>query len=350
MENKNVLVTGGAGFIGSNLTMRLLERGCRVTVFDDLSRPGGGARRNIRDMLIRHGDNPLLEFICGDVSVYDRLRPCMDGADVIIHVAAQTAMTTSIDDPMGDFNTNAVGTFNVLEAARRAKQDGGDPIVVYTSTNKVYGDLTHKPVNLCESETRWDFASPDYFEGINESYPVCYEGPYGCSKGTGDAYCLDYSRTYGLRTVEFRMSGIYGTGQHATEDQGWVTWLLRRCIESEPITIYGDGKQVRDILFIDDLLDAVETAVDDIDVTNGKAYNIGGGRANSFSILELLGLFKEHFMIEPGRVLYAPWRRADQRVYISDTGRAYREMGWAPEIPAQEGIRRVYDWLGGFCI
>lgn len=342
MMIKKVLITGGAGFIGSNLAEHWLSKGCRVIVFDNLSRPGGGARKNIEYLMNKYKGDPNFDFVQHDVRNLGQLREVMKDVDAVFHVAAQTAMTTSIEDPADDFETNARGTFNVLEAVRSSDSD---PVIIYTSTNKVYGDLTRKLVKLVEKDKRWDFADEKYFEGIDEDYPLDFEGPYGCSKGIGDAYCLDYARTFGLKTVVFRMSGIYGMGQHPTEDQGWVAWFIRRAAEKKPITIYGDGKQVRDILFITDLLHAFDKALEHIEQTKGQAYNIGGGRKNSVSILELLEILENELGIKPSEVSFGPWRLADQKVYISNPSRARSDFGWEPRVGKEEGLRRLYQWI-----
>jgi len=339
---QKVLITGGAGFIGSNLAEHHLARERQVTVFDNLSRPGGGARKNMEYLTAKYKDNPNFEFVLGDVKNLDQLTAVMPGIDVVFHVAGQTAMTTSIDDPIEDFDTNARGTFNMLEAARRA---GSNPAIFFTSTNKVYGDLTRQSVTLVEKETRWDFGDKGFSEGVSEDYPLDFEAPYGCSKGAGDAYCLEYARTFGLRTVVFRMSAIYGTGQHPTEDQAWVGWFIRRAMEKSPVTIYGDGKQVRDILFITDLLNAFDQALESIESTKGQAFNIGGGRRNSSSILELLQLLREKLGIQPSQVDFGPWRMADQKVYISNTAKAKKTFNWEPRVSQEEGITRLYEWM-----
>jgi CDP-paratose 2-epimerase len=182
---------------------------------------------------------------------------------------------------------------------------------------------------------------------VDEDYPLDYEGPYGCSKGIGDAYCLDYARTFDLRAVVFRMSGIYGTSQHPTEDQAWVAWFVRRAMESKPITIFGDGKQVRDILFVSDLVDAFERVITQIDKTRGEVYNIGGGRENSISVLELLELMESELGIKPSEVSFDAWRRADQKVYISNTAKAEKSFGWKPQVSKAEGVTRLYNWMKG---
>ena len=338
-----LLVTGGAGFIGSNLAEHFLLRGCQVIIFDNLSRPGGGARRNIDYLRNRYRGDQKFTFIEGDVRDIGQLLEVTECVDVVFHTAAQTALTTSIKDPLVDFETNARGTLNVLEAARKSKSN---PIIIYTSTNKVYGQLTKKPI---EKAKRWDFAETDYLQGIDEASPLDFEGPYGCSKGVGDAYCLDYARMFGLRTVVFRMSSIYGPRQHPTEEQGWVAWFIRCAMEGKPLVLFGDGKQVRDILFVEDLIEAFDKVMEQIDTTKGRAYNIGGGRANSISILELLELLERKFGIKPSEIISHACRPADQKVYISNTSKAKRDFGWEPKIGKDEGIQRFYEWMREDC-
>lgn len=337
-----VLITGGAGFIGSNLAEHFLSRGSQVIVFDNLSRPGGGARKNIRYLLNKYKGDGKLVFVKGDVSDVVQLLEVTKGVDVIFHTAAKTALTTSIEDPVDDFKTNAWGTLNVLEAARRSKSN---PIVIYTSTNKVYGQLTKRPVELVKKAKRWDFAETGCLEGIDETYPLDFEGPYACSKGVGDVYCLDYARIFGLKTVVFRMSSMYGLRQHPTEDQGWVAWFIRCAVEGKPLALFGDGKQVRDILFVEDLVEAFNKAIERIDTTKGKAYNVGGGRANSISILELLELLERKLGIKPSEITFHSYRPADQTIYISNTSKAKSEFGWEPKIGKDEGIQRLYEWM-----
>jgi CDP-paratose 2-epimerase len=336
----NILVTGGAGFIGSKIVMHRLGLGDDVTVYDNLSRPGGGAGKNIDMLIEKYQNHRKFHFIYGDVRNFDQLSYAVADKDVIFHVAAQTAMTTSLENPAEDFSVNAQGTFNVLEAARL---NGHNPIMIYTSTNKVYGDLTKKKVILQEDKTRWNFVN---MSGVDESYPLDFEGPYGCSKGVGDSYFLDYLRTFNMRTVVFRMSGIYGTSQYATEDQGWVTWITKQALENKPITIYGDGKQVRDILYIKDLLDAFDRVIINIDDIAGHVFNIGGGLDNSISVLELINILYDILGISPSEIKYADWRRADQKVYISDITKASRLLGWMPKIDPIIGIKNVAKWLG----
>lgn len=343
MEYK-ILITGGAGFVGSNLVEHFLKKGNEVIVFDNLSRPGGGAEKNLKILMEKNKNNPKFRFVKGDIRVMPQLEKEMKDVDVVFHVAAQTAMTTSITNPAEDFEVNAFGSFNVLEAARKS---GCNPVMIYTSSNKVYGDLTKKNVELVEKETRWDFASKEFTNGVDEEYPLDFEGPYGCSKGIGDVYFLDYARTFGMKNVVFRMSGIYGIAQHPTEDQGWVAWIVRRAIEKQPITIYGDGKQVRDILFCSDLVKAFEIAIENINKIRGQPYNIGGSRKNSMSIIELLNFMKNTLKIQPSKVGYDEWRRADQKVYISNTAKAKKDFGWEHETPMEAGITKMFNWLKG---
>lgn len=336
-----VLITGGCGFIGSNLAAHRIELGDDVTVYDNMSRPGGGSYKNLDYLTKKYTNSGRFRFRFGSVCNLGRLREAVSNKDIIFHLAAQTAMTTSIDKPHLDFQTNALGSFYVLEAARKLAKDS---IIIYTSTNKVYGDLTKKKIGLIEGTQRWSFAS---IIGVDESYPLDYEGPYGCSKGTGDSYFLDYARTFGMRTAVFRMSGIYGINQYATEDQGWVTWITKQALKNLPITIYGDGKQVRDILYISDLLDAFDRTLNYVDSreAKGEVFNIGGGYQNSISILELLKLLKDTYNIEPSKINYADWRRADQKVYISDITKAAGTLDWMPQVSAMRGIEQVIDWL-----
>ncbi len=337
-----VLITGGAGFIGSNLVEHHLSQGRQVTAFDNFSRPGGGTKKNAEYLTTKYKKNRDFKFVFGDVRNANELYKVMKGIDIVFHVAAQTAMTTSIENPVEDFKINSEGTLNVLEVIRNSDSP---PILFYTSTNKVYGNLTHPPVRLVEKEQKWDFADEKFLEGVDENHPLDFEGPYGCSKGSGDAYCLDYARTFALQTVIFRMSAIYGMGQHPTEDQGWVAWFLKCALEGRPITIYGDGKQVRDILFITDLLDAFDLALEHISDTQGQVYNIGGGRDNSLSIIEMLDFLQKRLGIKPPKMRFSPWRLADQKIYISNTHKARKDLGWMPKVSKEEGITRLYNWM-----
>ena len=333
--NQHYLITGGAGFIGSNYVHRLLQRGEKVTVYDNLSR--GGAQRNL-DWLRKTFGEDAFNVVVGDVRDAALLAGSAREADVIMHLAGQVAVTTSVTDPRDDFESNALGTFNVLEAAR---QSGRNPIFVYSSTNKVYGGM--EEVELVEEATRWRYK--DLLHGCPESQPLDFHSPYGCSKGAGDQYVRDYSRIYGLRSVVFRQSCIYGPRQFGIEDQGWVAWFIIAAVTGRPITVYGDGKQVRDILFVEDLLNAYDAAVEKIDLASGRVYNLGGGPENVMSIwAEFHPLLKELLgnSIEVGR---GDWRPGDQRVFYADIRKAEQELGWKPKVGVKEGISRLFNWV-----
>jgi CDP-paratose 2-epimerase len=332
---RRYLITGGAGFIGCNYAHRLLGRGAEVAVYDNLSRRG--AEANVAWLREQHGEEAF-RLIVGDVRQADALAEAARGADVVVHLAGQTAVTTSVADPRSDFEDNALGTFNALEAARHA---GTDPVFLYASTNKVYGGM--EEVAVVEQETR--YAYRDFPLGIPETQPLDFHSPYGCSKGAGDQYVRDYARIYGLPTVVLRQSCIYGPRQMGVEDQGWVAWLIIAAVTGRPITIYGDGKQVRDVLFVDDLLDAYDAAVAHVDVAAGQVYNVGGGPAETMSVWAEFGPIVERLMGRAVPVSYADWRPGDQRIYVSDVRRAGRELGWRPRVGVEEGIRRLYEWV-----
>jgi CDP-paratose 2-epimerase len=330
----NVLITGGAGFIGSNLVHRLVTEGHHVTVLDNLSRRGAG--ENLDWLRTTLGDG--FHFVHGDVRDWDAVRQAMEGVDHIYHLASQVAVTLSVANPREDFEINALGTLNVLEAARAV---GRDPIVIYASTNKVYGGM--EDVGIVQGPARYGYLNlPD---GVPETYPLDFHSPYGCSKGAGDQYTRDYARIYGLRTIVFRQSCIYGPRQFGVEDQGWVAHLLIAATLGRPITIYGDGKQVRDLLHVDDLVDAYEMAIDRIDVTAGRIYNLGGGPRFSLAIWAEFGPLVEGLIGRPLPASYADWRPGDQKVFIADVSRAAADFGWRPTISPEEGIPRLLAWI-----
>jgi CDP-paratose 2-epimerase len=329
------LITGGAGFIGCNYVHRLLGRGDEVIIYDNLSRDGSEA--NVDWLRECYGEDAF-RLVVKDVRDDAALVEAARGVDVIVHLAGQTAVTTSVEDPRTDFEANALGTFNVLEAARRA---GSEPIVLYASTNKVYGGM--EEVTVLERET--DYAYADFPHGIPETQPLDFCSPYGCSKGAGDQYVRDYARIYDLPTVVLRQSCIYGPRQMGVEDQGWVAWFIIAAVTNQPITIYGDGKQVRDVLYIDDLLNAYDAAIENIDVAAGRVYNVGGGPAHTMSVWAEFGPILEELMERPIPVSYSDWRPGDQRIYVSDIRRAGRELGWHPQVGVKEGIRRLYEWV-----
>jgi len=332
------LITGGAGFIGTNLAHRLIGRGDDVTIFDNLSRPR--TEHNL-DWLRQVFGSDAFQFVKADLRDYAALVEVARNAKVIYHLAGQTAVTTSVTDPRGDFEDNALGTFNALEAARAAKDSGADPIFLYTSTNKVYGGME----DVVVEERRGRYVYRDYPRGIAENQPLDFHSPYGCSKGTGDQYTRDYARIYGLRTVVVRQSSIYGYRQFGVEDQGWVAWFIIAAVTGSPISIFGDGKQVRDLLFIEDLLDLYDAAVANIQIAAGNVYNIGGGPDHTLSIWTEFGPILEHLLGRPLPVSYGDWRPGDQRIYVSDIGKARQQLGWEPTISVEEGIKRLYEWI-----
>jgi len=330
------LVTGGAGFVGTNVADRLLRGGSRVRLFDNLSRPG--VDRNVRWLKSRYGAQVQLQF--GDVRDIAALRTALRGVDRVFHFAAQVAVTTSLVDPMEDFDFNAKGTLSLLEAARSLDEP---PSLLFTSTNKVYGDLGD--VRLCRSNRRYVPASRrTATHGIGEGRALDFHSPYGCSKGAAEQYVLDYARTFRLPATVFRMSCIYGPHQFGTEDQGWVAHFAIQALNGRPLTLYGDGLQVRDVLFVDDLADAMILAHQQIERTAGRAFNIGGGPANTISLLELIDLLREIVGVPPVFTL-EPWRTADQRYYVSDVRKFSSLTGWAPRTNVHDGVTRLMDWL-----
>lgn len=331
-----VFITGGAGFIGSNLANHHLRRGDRVTILDNLSRCGSDC--NLEWLVGQHGEN--MRFIRADIRDYDALRDALSAdAARVYHMAGQVAVTTSISNAREDFEINALGTFNVVEAVRCVAPQA---ILFYASTNKVYGGM--EAVRTAENETRHHFI--DYIDGIPESYPLDFHSPYGCSKGCGDQYVRDYARTYGLRTVVMRQSCIYGTRQLGVEDQGWVAHFCIAARHGRPITIYGDGKQVRDVLWIDDLVAAYEAAAERIDIASGQIYNLGGGPDNTMSIWSEFGSILSHLAGHEIPVAYADWRVGDQHVFVSDIHKAKRELDWRPCVSVRDGIERLWRWVG----
>lgn len=332
---KNYLVTGGAGFIGSNYVSRLIHKGHSVTVFDNLSRAGGTLNLAwLRDV---HGEDSFT-MIEGDVRDAHLLKSSIQEIDVVVHLAGQVAVTTSVTDPREDFEINAAGTFNVLEAARASEKK---PIVLYASTNKVYGGM--EDVAISELDTRYFYR--DYPEGIDENHVLDFHSPYGCSKGAGDQYVRDYARIYDIPTVVFRQSCIYGPRQFGIEDQGWLAWFVIAAVKGKPITIYGDGKQVRDVLHVEDLLDAYDIAVERIDQVAGKIFNIGGGAARTISIWKEFAPILEGFIGREIPVSWSDWRPGDQPVYVSNIKKAEQELGWSPRISVKDGVKWLIQWV-----
>jgi CDP-paratose 2-epimerase len=335
VNSEVILITGGAGFIGSNLAHRLLGEGHEVTIFDNLSR--SGCETNLAWLRLTHGADSF-RLVQADLTDFAALKRASEGAQRVYHLAGQVAVTTSVQDPRQDFEANALGTFNALEAARLV---GDDPIFLYASTNKVYGSM--EDVVIVPQDTRYWYANYPY--GMPEERPLDFYSPYGCSKGAGDQYTRDYARIYDLRTIVMRQSCIYGYRQFGIEDQGWVAWFIIAALKGRQISIYGDGKQVRDVLFIDDLLDAYDAAVRTIDVSAGQVYNVGGGPQNTMSIWAEFGPILAELMGQPVPATFAGWRPGDQRVYVSDIRKAQRELNWQPQVSVRDGITRLYEWI-----
>jgi CDP-paratose 2-epimerase len=335
MEPQRILITGGAGFIGSNLTHRLLGEGHEVTVFDNLSRSGCDLNLN----WLRHTHGPdAVRLVNANLTDFDVLRRAAEGVNRVYHLAGQVAVTTSVKNPRQDFEDNALGTFNALEAARLV---GDEPVFIYASTNKVYGGM--EDAAIVEEATRYRYANLPY--GVAESQPLDFHSPYGCSKGAGDQYVRDYARIYGLRSVVVRQSCIYGYRQFGIEDQGWVAWFTIAALKGRPLTIYGDGKQVRDVLFIEDLLDAYQATVHEIETASGQIYNVGGGPHNTMSIWAEFGPLLEELLERPIPVQYGDWRPGDQPVYVSDIRKAERELGWQPRVSIRQGVKDLFEWI-----
>ncbi len=333
--SKNYLITGGAGFIGSNYVQRLLSRGEKVTIYDNLSR--AGAPLNLKWLKQTFGENAF-RLVIGDVREAALLTASSREADIIVHLASQVAVTTSVIHPREDFEINALGTFNVLEAARLNERK---PVILYASTNKVYGGM--EDVKVVEDATRWRYA--DLPLGCPETQPLDFHSPYGCSKGAGDQYVRDYARIYDLPTVVLRQSCIYGPRQFGMEDQGWVAWMIIAAITGLPLTIYGDGKQIRDVLHVDDLLDAYDTAIARIDRVKGQVYNLGGGPGNTMSIWTEFGPLLEKLLGKPIPAARSDWRPGDQKVFVADIRKAERELGWKPKVGVEEGVGRLFEWV-----
>ncbi|RHG32321.1 NAD-dependent epimerase/dehydratase family protein [Fusobacterium varium] len=334
------LINGGCGFLGSNMAEYYLNTGDEVIVFDNLYRFGSEKNLEWLQSLDKN-----FRFIKGDVrNIYEIEKVIKEiKPDIIFHFAGQVAMTTSIENPYLDFEVNVKGTFNVLESVRKYSPDS---IICFSSTNKVYGDLEY--VKYEERKTRYE--ALDHPSGFNEKVPLDFHSPYGCSKGAADQYMLDYARVFGLKTIVFRHSSIFGGRQFATFDQGWVGWFCQKAYEiknnisKEPFTISGDGKQVRDILFSSDLIECYRLAIKNIEKTKGQAFNVGGGYNNSYSLIELFNELEKELNIKMNYKKLS-WRESDQKVFIANINKAEEYFGWKPKIEKQEGIKKMYDWI-----
>ena len=334
--DRPVLITGGAGFIGANLAHHLIGRGHTVRVLDDLSRRG--VELNLARLCAQHGDR--IDARIADIRDRDAVRDAVQGARAVFHFAGQTAVTTSLVDPRHDFSVNAGGTLELLEAIRDLAVP---PPIVFTSTNKVYGCLPGLALRV--DGARWRPVEDEVqARGIDEGTGLAFRTPYGCSKGAADQYVLDYAQSFQLPAVVFRMSCIYGPRQQGTEDQGWIAHFLIRAIDGAPITIYGDGRQVRDVLYVEDLIDALVRAWTRIEVVRGHAYNIGGGPRCTLSLLELIDLIEQLRGARP-EVRFEPWREGDQRYYVSDTRAFTAATGWQPRIAPRAGVEVLHGWL-----
>jgi CDP-paratose 2-epimerase len=328
-----ILITGGAGFIGCNTTKCFREAGWDVTVLDNLSRLG--SEKNL-DWL---RSQISLEFINADIRDVQKIADVVTKGyyDAIIHLAAQVAVTTSVISPRLDFEVNALGTFNILEAIRCQSPK---TVLLNASSNKVYGQLSELTVR--ENEKRYEYI--DRPLGVSETQPLDFHSPYGCSKGAAEQYVIDYARIYGLRCINFRQSCIYGYRQFGIEEQGWLAWFTIAHILGKPIKVYGNGKQVRDVLFIDDLVAAYRAAIEMINSISGQTFNIGGGGQNTLSLLELISYLEN---LSGRNLIYsmADWRPGDQPIYVSDIRRASKILNWAPRTTAKAGVAKLYDWI-----
>jgi CDP-paratose 2-epimerase len=338
VERPYILITGGAGFIGTNIARRYLAENQPVYILDNLSR--SGVEQNITE-LQRHYPGRV-QFTHADVCDRGAVEKAVSGAGAVYHLAAQVAVTTSLDDPLADLATNLMGTLHLLEAIRSAATK---PSLLFTSTNKVYGRLAS--VMLRERPTRHEPVDDSVARlGADEQQPLEFLSPYGCSKGSADQYVLDYARSFGIQAAVFRMSCIYGPYQLGSEDQGWVAHFLRQALKGEPITIYGDGKQVRDLLFVEDLVDAMLRVQDNMPNAAGEAFNIGGGPQNSASLVELISEI-ELLTGSPVIVDRGPERLADQRWFVADTSKIRNLVGWSPRTDIREGLRALQNWYVG---
>ena len=330
----SILITGGLGFIGCNAARRFMGHGEEVLVLDNFSRPG-----SLQNMEWLRSQGPVT-VIGADIRDAGRMRDIFRqhrDITLVLHLAAQVAVTTSVIDPRGDFEVNALGTLNVLEAMRLS---GVDAPLIYSSTNKVYGQMEDLEI----VDTGGRYAYKTLASGVPETRPLDFHSPYGCSKGAAEQYVRDYHRIFGLKTFVFRQSCIYGYRQFGVEDQGWVAWFMIASVLKRPLTIYGDGKQVRDVLFIEDLVDAFEAVASNSSLASGTIYNMGGSSKNTLSLIELLSYIEERTGA-PVEYSVAPARPGDQLVYISDTTKAEHELNWKPRIGCDKGLQLLYDWV-----
>ncbi len=332
------LITGGCGFVGSNIAMEVIRRKDELIIFDNLSRVG--SNHNLELILT----NGKFEFVHGDIRNFNDIEYTImkEKPDVIFHLAGQVAMTTSINNPRLDFEINVMGTHNLLESVRKHSKDS---IIIYSSTNKVYGDLEY--LTYKELDTR--YIAEEYPDGFSENLTLDFHSPYGCSKGSADQYMLDYARIFGLKTVVLRHSSMYGINQYSTIDQGWIGWFCQKAIEvkndnDSMFTISGNGRQVRDLLFSEDVVNCYLSLVDHIDSVKGEAFNIGGGMKNSLSLLELIDLLERELSISMNYEKL-PWRESDQKIFVADNKKIFKRTGWRPVVNKEDGIRKMMNWI-----
>ena len=334
MTKKRMFITGGAGFIGSNSAEYFAGKGWKVTVFDNFSRAGSVKNAKFLKSLKRN-----IQMVKGDIRHDQRLLDKeIAQTDTVLHLAAQVAVTTSVSYPKEDFEINALGTLNVLEAVRKSKNK---PALIFASTNKVYGGMEGIRVRQLQSR----YAYETYPFGISEDKPLDFHSPYGCSKGAADQYVRDYSRIYGLKTCVFRQSCVYGPRQFGVEDQGWVAWFIIAIVTGKPITIYGDGRQVRDILYIDDLVKAYELAFANRLAMRGEIFNVGGGREFTISVWSEFGSVLKDYFGRKIDVKFSDWRPGDQKIYVSDIRKIGKMLGWKPKVSPEKGIRMLCKWV-----
>ncbi len=335
MERRHILITGGAGFVGTNVALSYLKENQPVHIFDNLSR--SGVETNLAELQERFPHS--LRFTHGNICDRSEIKNAVLSAKAIYHLAAQVAVTTSLQNPVADLETNLLGTLNVLEAVRHSS---ARLPVLFTSTNKVYGTLRNIP--LCKRSGRWEPQDQKLARsGVTEDQPLEFLSPYGCSKGSADQYVLDYAHSYGIPATVFRMSCIYGPYQLGSEDQGWVAHFVRQAMKGEPVTIFGDGRQVRDLLFVEDLVRLMRRAQQNMDVVAGEAFNVGGGPENCASLLELLDQIRS-LIGAPVEIAWGPERLADQKWYVVNPSKVKGALQWAPEVSIREGVRALRDW------
>ena len=328
---KKILITGGAGFMGSNAALFFKKKKWSIILIDDLSRKGS------KNNLLNLKKKINLKFFQADVSDYSKISKIIskNKPNMILHCAGQVAVTKSVQDPRRDFNSNALGTFNVLESVRNFSKNSK---LIYISTNKVYGNIKK---NIYSNSKRYLFKNSK--NKIDETCPLDFYSPYGCSKGTADQYVRDYSRIYNLNTTVLRLSCIYGGMQYGIEDHGWITWLTMSAIFGKKIKIFGNGKQVRDALYIDDLVELF-FKISIASTTKSKIYNVGGGNKNSLSLIELITSLESKLQKRVNFKKY-DWRPGDQKIYISDISKVSKELNWKPKVKISDGLDKVINWI-----